>query len=144
VGSLRASAQAVKEALRIPVLANGNVETMADALACLNATRCDGVMSAEGLRANPALFAPLVGGEGGGDFGSEAYEEHRLDMAREYLRFAARYEVRECDSGFERPRPPLLMAAADANALDRCASALHAAFRHRQAVCNWPPEAARR
>lgn len=47
----------VKEALRIPVLSNGNVSSYSDALAALGTTRCDGVMSAEELLRDPALFA---------------------------------------------------------------------------------------
>eukprot|EP00698_Gefionella_okellyi_P023621 TRINITY_DN8118_c0_g1_i1.p1 TRINITY_DN8118_c0_g1~~TRINITY_DN8118_c0_g1_i1.p1 ORF type:complete len:358 (+),score=44.15 TRINITY_DN8118_c0_g1_i1:128-1201(+) len=48
--------KAVKDALRIPVISNGNVRTYEDAMECLRFTGCDGVMSAEGLLANPRLF----------------------------------------------------------------------------------------
>lgn len=57
---------AVKRALRIPVLANGNIRAMHDVGPCLAATGADGVMSAESLLEDPALFSPkrlLPGGE---------------------------------------------------------------------------------
>ena len=47
---------AVKAALHIPVLTNGNVSSFDDALEALRTTHCDGVMSAEEVLRDPALF----------------------------------------------------------------------------------------
>ena len=41
----------------VPVIANGNIRTMADVDQCMEQTNADAVMSAYGLLANPALFA---------------------------------------------------------------------------------------
>ena len=49
--------KAIKEALKVPVLANGDIRSLAEAHACLEATGADGVLSAEPLLSNPALFS---------------------------------------------------------------------------------------
>ena len=54
-----ATIRAVKAALHIPVVANGNVRGCRDAADCLLLTGCDGVMSGCGLLVNPKLFAGL-------------------------------------------------------------------------------------
>lgn len=46
----------MKEALTIPVLANGDIRNLDDIERCLAHTGCDGVMSADPLLGNPALF----------------------------------------------------------------------------------------
>lgn len=60
------TAQAVREAVSVPVLANGNIRTTADVRACLDHTGAAGVLSAESLLEDPALFsrpAPTPGGQ---------------------------------------------------------------------------------
>lgn len=47
----------IKKALRVPVLANGDIRTRREADACLEATGADGVLSAEPLLENPSLFS---------------------------------------------------------------------------------------
>lgn len=46
----------VKEAVRIPVIASGDIFSVEDAIRCERETRCDGLMLARGVRGNPWLF----------------------------------------------------------------------------------------
>ncbi len=51
--------KAVKEAVKIPVIGNGDIFTPQDAKKMLEETRCDGIMAARGVRGNPWLFQQI-------------------------------------------------------------------------------------
>ncbi|KAI3713038.1 hypothetical protein L1987_71608 [Smallanthus sonchifolius] len=75
-----AAIRAVKNELKIPVLANGNIRHMDDVKNCLEQTGADGVLSAESLLENPALFAGFKTVDQG-------------DLVVEYLKLCEKYPV---------------------------------------------------
>ncbi|KIJ66633.1 hypothetical protein HYDPIDRAFT_38953 [Hydnomerulius pinastri MD-312] len=75
--------RAVKEAVSVPVFANGNILYHSDIERCLEATGADAVMSAEGQLYNPTLFAPAIPGSPAFDTGLHL---PHADLAIEYLK----------------------------------------------------------
>lgn len=71
--------KAVKDALRIPVIANGNVQSLSDAELCLIETGADAVMTAEGNLYNPGLFSNV--------------HPPTWDIAYRYLDYVDKYPV---------------------------------------------------
>ncbi|GKA01875.1 tRNA-dihydrouridine(16/17) synthase [NAD(P)(+)]-like protein [Tanacetum coccineum] len=78
--------RAVKSALKIPVLANGNIRHMDDVQNCLEQTGVDGVLSAESLLENPALFAGFRS-----DIQNGTIDQG--DLVVEYLKLCEKYPV---------------------------------------------------
>ncbi|KAJ4963159.1 hypothetical protein NE237_023098 [Protea cynaroides] len=87
--------KAVKATVRIPVLANGNIRHMDDVHSCLEATGADGVLSAETLLENPAMFSgfrTVEWAEGNDDTKLDAGLD-QADLLIEYLKLCERYPV---------------------------------------------------
>ncbi|CAH8335628.1 unnamed protein product [Eruca vesicaria subsp. sativa] len=88
----------VRNALRIPVLANGNVRCIEDVEDCIRETGVEGVLSAETLLENPAVFAGFRTAEWAKD--SEEEEEGYVDggldqgdLVVEYLKLCEKHPV---------------------------------------------------
>lgn len=69
--------KAIKDNVKIPVFANGNILNIDDVRQCIEVLGVQGVMSAEGILHNPALFAGI--------------NPPAIDICREYLSIVAEY-----------------------------------------------------
>ncbi|QHO19317.1 hypothetical protein HN51_061944 [Arachis hypogaea] len=87
--------RAVKDAVRIPVLANGNIRHMNDVKECLEETGVEGVLSAETLLENPALFAGFQTAEWVSKSEGAGVEGNldQADLLVEYLKLCEKYPV---------------------------------------------------
>ena len=71
--------KAVKSSVNIPVIANGNIQSLTDAKSCLEYTKADAVMTAEGNLYNPALFLNI--------------HPPAWTMAKKYLDYVKQYPI---------------------------------------------------
>ncbi len=74
----------VKDAVRIPVIANGDITSAEIALKVKRETVCDGLMIARGAEGNPMLFSEILAAFEGKMFQRPSVSE-LLDMAREHV-----------------------------------------------------------
>ena len=79
-----AAIAAIKRQVRIPVMANGDVSTPADALRALDETACDGLMIGRGAMGNPWLFGQIGQALRGEPVVPETREQ-RLTLALEHI-----------------------------------------------------------
>ena len=74
----------VKDALKIPVVGNGDINSAADALRMLRETGCDGLMIGRGATGNPWIFTEIVNALEGREI-TEVSIRQRMDMAMRHM-----------------------------------------------------------
>lgn len=74
----------VKDALHIPVVGNGDINSSSDALAMYKKTGCDGVMIGRGATGNPFIFTEILNALEGRENVTVTLRE-RMDMAIRHL-----------------------------------------------------------
>lgn len=76
--------EAVKNAVSVPVIGNGDIYTAADAISMMNKTGCDGVMIGRGATGNPWIFEEIRCAIDGSEYTPPTYAQ-RLELAVSHL-----------------------------------------------------------
>ena len=95
----------VKEAVSIPVIGNGDVDSAGKAKQLLDETGCDGVMVGRGARGNPWIFREIRDYLATGELPPRPSKEEVRDMMLRHTRMEIEYKgeytgIRECANTF--------------------------------------------
>lgn len=86
-----ATIAAIKRAVRMPVIANGDITDPARAAEVLNITGADGLMIGRAAQGNPWLFAAIKAARAGRDWTAPSFAERRAVMSEHVQALHAHY-----------------------------------------------------
>lgn len=86
-----ATIAAIKRAVRMPVIANGDITDPARAAEVLNITGADGLMIGRAAQGNPWLFAAIKAARAGRDWTAPSFPERRAVMSEHVQALHAHY-----------------------------------------------------
>lgn len=84
----------LREAIKIPLIGNGDVKTGADARRMLDETGCDGIMVGRAAIANPWALARISAAMTGSEIPAEPSLDERVEVALEHARLMIAYEAK--------------------------------------------------
>lgn len=87
------SIKAIKDGVKIPVLASGNIFTPQKAKEMIDLTGCDGVMVARGALGNPWIFNQIKSFLDNGTVLPEPTLEERLVVLRRHIQYIEKYKL---------------------------------------------------
>lgn len=82
----------VKESVGVPVIANGDIYSGADALAIREKTGCDGIMVARGSKGNPWIFREIKAALAGEPLPAEPTARERVEMLLRHAALCVEYK----------------------------------------------------
>lgn len=82
--------KAVKEELKIPVIGNGDVASVEDAIKIRQHTKCDAIMIGRGAQGNPWIFERINHYIKTGEILSEPTKEEKIDVAIKHIELAVK------------------------------------------------------
>lgn len=82
--------KAVKEELKIPVIGNGDVASVEDAIKIRQHTKCDAIMIGRGAQGNPWIFERINHYIKTGEILPEPTKEEKIDVAIKHIELAVK------------------------------------------------------